>query len=598
MSVTRNTPLRLSQAFIGAVGMMAGVLLLVACSSEPSEVKLPATLSGVVNNANGPVANAIVQIQGTPNRVTTDASGAFSIHGDGLGTSKAITLTAWAGDHYTAWVQLNPQDPVWKDNGNAGRDIKLTLQPIFDRDNHQYNWFSFDGKSGSASCGICHREYKEWQGDMHSQSAVNPRFISMFRGSHVDGRRGTPTQMVTTDKALPPDPNLPYYGPGFRLDNPNYAGTCAACHAPMSAKTPTTNTCAWSGCHSENTADRAQTALNQDIRGVMPVGMEGIALEGIACEFCHNIRNVIVDPITKMPTADMPGIMSLQLRRPTGPEHKLFFGTLSDTSRDGVTYLPTQSESQFCAACHFGKFGGVVSNMKMTGGTVIYNSYGEWLDSPYSNPDTGKTCQNCHMPKKDTQYSVFPDRGGVARDYVTYHDHTMTGPSTSQTLMWSAVKLNSTATRDGEQVRVNIEVINDNTGHAVPTDAPMRSVMLVVEANDANGKPLTRLDGPILPAWTGNYSGQSGKGFARILRDDWTGESPTAAFWRKTTVIEDTRLFPFKPDQSNYSFALPSGATGTVKVKLVYRRAFQVLAQQKGWTDPDIIMAEVNVPVQ
>ena len=585
----------LPSAFICLVLITAGLVLLSACMGEGDSQRLPATISGTVSGANGPVANAIVQIQGTTNKVMSSPDGSFTIHGEGLGASNPVTLTAWAGDHFISWVKLDPQQPIWRNEGGQGQGVALTLQPIFDKDNHDYNWFQFEGISGSASCGICHREYKEWQADMHSQSAVNPRFVSMFRGSNVQGKRSPPTQMITEGKAQPPDPAQPYYGPGFRLDNPDHAGTCSACHTPLAAKTPTTNTCAWSGCHSSNTADRAET-IGKDVRGVTPVGISDLALEGITCEFCHAIRNVIVDPITKLPTADMPGIMSLELRRPQDG-HKMFFGTLTDSSRTEVSALPLQSESQFCAACHFGVFGGVVSNMKMTGGTVIYNSYGEWLDSPYSNPDTGKTCQDCHMPKKDTQYTVPPERGGTARNYAAYHDHTMTGPSTSQTLLWNAAALTTEAKRDGQQLRINVSVTNDKTGHAVPTDAPMRSVMLVVTALDANGNPLTRSAGPTLPEWTGDYNGQAGKAFARILKDNWTGETPTAAFWRQTTVVEDTRLMPFKPDNTTYAFDLPIGAGATVKVKLVYRRAFQKLAQQKGWTDPDIIMSETTLPI-
>ena len=591
----------LPQVFVGLVVIGAGLLLLVACMSEDSSARLPATISGTVSGPNGPVANAIVQIQSTDNKVTTGSDGSFSIHGQGLGTSAAVTITAWANDHFISWVTLDPQQSISSpdtDKNNAGRNVQLVLQPIFDKDNHDYNWFKFEGLSGSATCGICHREYKEWQTDMHSQSATNPRFISMYRGSDVHGKRSPPTEMISEGQAKPPNPAMPYYGPGFKLDNLEQSGTCATCHTPLAAKTPTTNTCAWSGCHSSNTADRADT-IGKDVRGVTPVGISDLAMEGISCEFCHAIRNVIVDSKTKLPAADMPGIMSLELRRPPDGEH-LFFGSLSDSNRAGVSFLPLQSESQFCAACHFGVFGGVVSNMKMTGGTVIYNSYGEWLDSPYSKTDSGKlrTCQDCHMLQKDTQYSVAPERGGVARDASNYHDHTMTGPSTSQTFMWTAVNMQSDVKRDGQLVRVHVNVTNDNTGHAVPTDAPMRSVMLVVQALDAKGNVLTQTEGPTLPDWTGNYTGQAGKAFARILKDNWTGEVPTSAFWRQVTVVEDTRLFPFKTDSTSYAFALPAGVDVTVKVKLVYRRAFQKLAQQKGWTDPDLVMAEATLPVQ
>ena len=65
-------------------------------------------------------------------------------------------------------------------------------------------------------------------------------------------------------------------------------------------------------------------------------------------------------------------------------------------------------------------------------------------------------------------------------------------------------------------------------GHHVPTDSPLRHVMLVVEATDADGKPLPLQRGPTLPAWTGDYAGQPGALYAKILQDEWTGECQPA----------------------------------------------------------------------
>lgn len=587
----------MTRALVALILLLAFGVVLAACADRlglQSSPPLPATISGKVRDANGPVAGAIVQVQGTPNQTTTAADGSYRLHGQGLGGTGAVTVTAWSGGHYIGFTSLDASKPFWGDAGE-GVDVDVKLRPLFEGDNHEYAWFNEKGVSGSAACGLCHREYTEWKQDVHSQSAINPRFVTMFRGTHVDGQKGQPTQFTSDGKALPPDPALPDTGPGFRLDNPEIAGTCAACHTPVAAKIPTTNTCAWSGCHSGTTAERAET---QDIylQGVTPVGIEGIGLEGITCEFCHKVREVILDPGTGLPPADMPGIMSVKLARPHNDD-QLFFGTLIDVARERDSYLPLQSESKFCASCHFGKFGGVVSNMKMTGGTVIYNSYGEWLASPYSDPNTGQTCQDCHMPRKDTLYTVFPHQGGIARDYVTYNDHKMPGAS-SIDLLQSAVTMTPTLKREGDSVTVYIEVINDKTGHAVPTDAPMRSVMLVIEAQDANGKRLTLLDGPELPEWTGNYSGQAGKAYARILKDDWSGEVPATAFWRPTTEIADTRLFPFAADQTAYRFNLAAGTRGTIKATLIYRRAFEKLARQKGWSDPDIVMAERILSVE
>jgi hypothetical protein len=273
----------------------------------------------------------------------------------------------------------------------------------------------------------------------------------------------------------------------------------------------------------------------------------------------------------------------------------VFFGTLVDVTRR-VSYLPLQAKSEFCAPCHYGVFGGVVGVGTVTGGTLIYNSYGEWLDSPYSDPKTGQTCQDCHMPVLDTQVSVFPERGGIPRDYVPFHDHRMPGAS-DEKLLQNAVTLRSTARREGDKLQVEVSVTNDKTGHHVPTDAPIRSMILVVEATDASGKRLPLSQGRVNPAWAGNYAGQPGKCFAKVLKDEWTGEVPTAAYWRPVSIVEDTRLAALATDTTGYVFDLPAGQAAQVNVRLIFRRAFQALAEQKGWTDPDFPMEEAMIQV-
>jgi hypothetical protein len=173
----------------------------------------------------------------------------------------------------------------------------------------------------------------------------------------------------------------------------------------------------------------------------------------------------------------------------------------------------------------------------------------------------------------------------------------MTGIN-DDTLMKNAVTMKTSAAHNGNTLEVQVSVINDKTGHDVPTDEPIRSVMLVVQALDANGKQLVLSKGTSLPSWTGNYTGQPGKYFAKILKDGWTGETPTAAYWRPVTIVEDTRLAPFATDSSTYSFSLPAGSPASIKISLVYRRAYQLLEQQKGWTDADILMAESTITVE
>jgi hypothetical protein len=56
--------------------------------------------------------------------------------------------------------------------------------------------------------------------------------------------------------------------------------------------------------------------------------------------------------------------------------------------------------------------------------------------------------------------------------------------------------------------------------------------------------------------------------------------------------VEDTRLAAFATDTSRYTFAAPTNGAVTVEARLIFRRAFQQLAEQKGWNDPDIVMEE------
>ena len=233
---------------------------------------------------------------------------------------------------------------------------------------------------------------------------------------------------------------------------------------------------------------------------------------------------------------------------------------------------------------------------EVAGGVVVYNSYGEWLDSPYSDPETGQTCQDCHMPVTDYDYFVFPEEGGL-RPRHPIHNHLMPGAKDEE-LLQNSVTMTATARLQGGGVVVDVSITNDKTGHHVPTGVPLRHMILTVRATDVDGNPLPHHDGPVLPDWTGDYAGQPGRYYAKILRDEWTGEMPTGAYWRDISLVEDTRLATFETDVSRYSFSVPDGGPVTVEVRLVFRRAFQQLMEWKGWDDPDIVMEEETIRVE
>jgi hypothetical protein len=154
------------------------------------------------------------------------------------------------------------------------------------------------------------------------------------------------------------------------------------------------------------------------------------------------------------------------------------------------------------------------------------------------------------------------------------------------------------ARRDGDTIAVEVTLTNDRTGHHVPTDSPLRHLILLVRAAGPDGETLAQTEGPVLPEWAGigdpadgHYGGLPGTAYAKVLEELWTEVSPSGAYWNPTRVISDNRIPAMGSDTTRYRFAAPGGEA-TVEVALLFRRAFIALMEQKGWEAPDIVMAE------
>lgn len=535
-----------------------------ACTASKSSQLPPDAVSGIVVDDHGPVAGATVSVQASDLAVTTDADGRFRL--TGLRPGVPVVLTAFAPGYYIAGGdECLP--------GTA--DVELALAAHADQDNPDYQWLSaFSAAGDDGNCQNCHGgptdpvprlPFDEWVRDAHSSSAQNPRFITMYTGTDVDGNRSPQTRYGYSRDygrfALRPDPNQAYYGPGYKLDFPDNAGNCAACHAPA--------------------------ASIDDPYGVDPTSVAGVGTEGATCDFCHKVWDVLLDPARDLPLTDMPGVLSFEFLRPY-EDHQFFAGPLYDVAPGEDTYSRVQNESEFCAACHFGAFWD----------TVVYNSFGEWLESPYSDSTSpaAQTCQDCHMPSGQNDHFALFDKGGHLRDPATIFSHLMPGAADEE-LLQKAVTMTATARAEENAIIVQVDITNDGAGHHVPTDSPLRHLILLVEAADADGNTLPQVTGPTVPEWggvgspdEGCYAGLPGKAFAKVLEELWTQVSPTGAYWNPTRVVSDNRIPALAADISTYTFAAPDAGATTVTVRLLFRRAFIVLMDQKGWDVPDIVI--------
>jgi hypothetical protein len=552
-------------ARIGLLMVAAGTLLTVLLFASRAA---HSTIRGVVLNGAAPVVGAIVRVQGTTTFAVSDENGNFE-----LAVERGAHVTAWAPGYHISAAQDTALERI---------TIQLRKHPI--TDNPDYAFISPSTDSGSSSaCGRCHAAQPgsqiislpvdEWQQDAHSQAAVNPRFLSVYNGTTLDGEPGNPTVYRFDQDSLLNVPVAPSLGQesasvGYRLDFPDQAGPCAACHVPVSA---------------------LLTPYNAD-----PNEAEGVAREGITCDFCHKLWDVRLGE-DGLPHPNLPGVLSIEMLRPAEGK-QVFLGPFDDTPGDDI-YSPIQNESRFCAACHTGTFWGV----------TMYNSFGEWLDSSYSDRTTGKTCQDCHMPHlgvdRFVQLPSDVTQFVPERNPQTIFSHRMPGAS-DVGLLQNSVKLALNASIDADSVTATVRVTNANAGHHVPTDNPLRNMILLVEAHNAQGQPLTFLDGPTIPSWggvgdpkTGHYAGLPGVLYAKMLADFYTGETPTFAYWRQTRLVSDNRIAALASDASTYHFRLPRNGAVTVEARLLFRRAFIELMDEKGWDTPDILMEQERVTV-
>jgi hypothetical protein len=331
----------------------------------------------------------------------------------------------------------------------------------------------------------------------------------------------------------------PKRGWNLLAEHPDGAGVCTSCHAPTVPF-----------------ADRAYYDLRE---------VRGVDSQGVHCDYCHKISGETAGKIGLT-----HGRFGLQLLRPASAKHQLFFGPLDDVDRGEDTFSAFYRGSRYCASCHEGVVFGV----------HVYSTYSEWLESPARAE--GRQCQTCHMSPTGKLTNIAPGHCGIDRDPQTLGSHLMFDGSQADMLR-RCLTLSAQVQLDEKGVRVEIDIRADSVGHRVPTGFVDRNLVLVVEGL-REGQSMLLLDGPALPGSAGKeFAGMAGRLFAKQLTD-FEGGSP-APFWRARTDAKDTRLVPGRTERSTFVFG---PETTRVRVRLLYRRFWPEVVEQKGWPDQTI----------
>ncbi len=473
------------------------------------------------------VAFARVRVKAADEYILTDFEGNFemAVPDD----FDSLVINAWAPGFFNGETKLYPEDTA----------VIIHLHPLYEVDNPEYEWLSpFADSLNPMNCGNCHADVLmgQWSKNAHANSARNPFFLAMYYGK---------------DTALVED-----CGVGYKKDFTETRGNCATCHIPGAAV--------------------------HDPWGIDPSSVTGMNENGVFCDVCHKIKDVYL-------TAGQgtTGILSIAFLRPPAGK-QVFFGPYDDIHEPDA-YLPLIGKSQFCAACHTGRFWG----------TEAYNSFNEWKNSPY--PAKGIECQTCHMyPDSVTTHFVRPERGGLERNPLRIPSHLQPG-SRDQRILANSLTMNISVVQRADSIVAMVTLFNDQTGHHVPTDRPSRNMILLVDAIGENGEKLEFIGGEKVPWWggtgevgEGNYHGLPGKGYAKIL-EDFEGNAP-APSWRPSHILSDNRIAAFDTDTSYYYFkAPPTASLIKISSKLIYRRFFKETMKEKGFEIDDIIMESDSV---
>ena len=271
--------------------------------------------------------------------------------------------------------------------------------------------------------------------------------------------------------------------------------------------------------------------------------------EGTSCLFCHRITEIEDAGGNAAFTVNLKDRQAYigENHTGTGPGQWLAHRQINAKPEEHkISYSqPFYKDSQLCKTCH--------NEFAPGSGSLIVDTYGEWQNSSYNNPDDParhRSCIDCHMhgdiarigediPGRSTQ------RGPMKKNVVTHQftgaNHHLVGmrnktlEEMSLQLMRSAASLEQRLSGHNElTVRVN----NIGAGHALPTGvADFRQLWLQVTVTDAGGRQVLS---------TGEVDDKGAvvrdpRLFMKVFGDQ-SGKPVELLFWRYEKLLSDTRI--------------------------------------------------------
>jgi hypothetical protein len=378
----------------------------------------------------------------------------------------------------------------------------------------------------------------------------------------------------------------PYWQGAVRretIDHPKHAAAiedeCSICHMPMTTYPA-----------------RAARTLGK-VFAHLPIGRQGadpLAADGVSCTVCHQITNERLGS-----PQSFTGGYVLNVASPAGPQP--MFGPFQID--DGRTHLmrsatgltPTESihvrRSELCATCHTLFTTALDADGRVVGRLPEQVPFLEWQHSAYNNK---RSCQDCHMPPV-AEPTRIASVLGEAREGLSRHtflggnffmlrmlnryrnELSVTAPSheleaaamaTERQLRADTATVRiADARRSGSSATFAV-VVENLTGHKLPTGYPSRRVWVHVTARDATGQVLFE-SGAVTPtgAIVGNANDEDSIRYETHYDEIRTAEqvqiyesvmvdvkgAPTTGLLQGVQYVKDNRLLPRGFDKSTAS---------------------------------------------
>ena len=539
----------LKPLFIGQTPLRSLLILLLCALSTAAS----AQVSGVViDSSNGnPIDSAIITLQTTTQRTESATDGTFTLAGVS-GTS--LVIAGAKKGYYNGAVTVT----------TPATSIQIELDPVPVSDDPNYSFVIPD------QCSVCHPDqFTQWDSSRMAHTGLNSWVYDLFDGTGTPG--GSNGFVYLNDSVhAGADPS----------------GHCAACHQPEG----------W---------------ISNPLQPLDPLSgpLTDAQRRGVSCETCHKIADV--DETMLNATGFVPGAVTVTRPDTSGLVEQVMYGLLGDVDFNLVnqmrgSYQP-QLAAEACAVClEYNNDPDHDNDFEEANSVPAQETYSEWKNSPYGDPSDPlyKSCVDCHMP----QYSDVPIESCAAlfppllRDPTTVRGHDIDG--TSPTYLENAVTMSLASQQVGNELVVDVQITNDQTGHSVPTGVTLRNMILKVTATGPGAQQLSQSSGDVIGAMagigdpsSGNFAGLAGKLFAKTNQD--AAGNQGVLFTEATTIISDTRIAALATDLTTVAFDI-TGIIGDVDVeaRLIYRRASRELVSAKGWTTDGLggSLADVQAP--